>query len=94
MADMSAKTRALPETQLKLKDAGLDPTTASKHALGGKNGGGVPKSETHKSNIRKKPKSLGKPGCNDLDKLERRVPCCQGSFQQLNRRSILEIDPS
>jgi hypothetical protein len=34
--DMSAKHRALPETQQKLKDAGLDPATASKHALGGK----------------------------------------------------------
>jgi hypothetical protein len=33
---MSAKHRALPETQQKLKDAGLDPDSASKQALGGK----------------------------------------------------------
>jgi hypothetical protein len=37
---MSAKHRALPETQQKFKDVGLDPDTASKHALGGSKFGG------------------------------------------------------
>jgi hypothetical protein len=32
--DMSAKHRALPATQQKFKDAGLNPDSASKHALG------------------------------------------------------------
>jgi hypothetical protein len=34
--DMSAKHRALLATQQKLKDAGLNPDSASKHSLGGK----------------------------------------------------------
>jgi hypothetical protein len=40
--DMSAEHRASTVTQQKFKDAGLDPATASKHALAGANdtGGG------------------------------------------------------
>jgi hypothetical protein len=72
---MSAEHRALPETQQKLKRAGLNPATASKHALGGTLGGaiggkmcgGVPKSDIHKSNnSQSQPKTHGEKGCNDV----------------------------
>jgi hypothetical protein len=59
--------RARPETQQKLKDAGLNPATASKHALGGANGGGVLKSDTHKSNnSHSQPTIHGKKSCKDV----------------------------
>jgi hypothetical protein len=65
--DMSAKHRALPETQQKFKDAGLDPAIASKHALSGKKSGGALKSDTHKSNnSQSQPTTYGKKGCNGV----------------------------
>jgi hypothetical protein len=51
--DMSAKHRALPETQQKLKDAGPNPATASKQAHGGKNGAGVPGATSTSQTIHK-----------------------------------------
>jgi hypothetical protein len=64
---MSAEHRASTVTQQKVKDAGLDPATTSKHALGVANGGGVPKSDTIKSNdSRSEPAIQGKKGCNDV----------------------------
>jgi hypothetical protein len=47
--DMSAKHRALPGTQQKLEDAGLDPDTASKWKLGGKIGGPIDMSAKHRA---------------------------------------------
>jgi hypothetical protein len=65
--DMSAEHRALPETQQKLKRAGLNPATASKLALGGKMIGGVPKSDIHKlNNSQSQPTTHGEKGCNDV----------------------------
>jgi hypothetical protein len=56
-----------PATCAKFEDAGLDPDTDSKQALGGKNGGGVPKSDIHKSNnSQSQPKTQGEKGCNDV----------------------------
>jgi hypothetical protein len=64
--DMSAEHRASTVTQQKFKDAGLDLDTGSKWQLGGKKGGGVLKSDTHKSNNSQSHTTHGKKGCNDM----------------------------
>ena len=47
--DMSVEHRALPDTQQKFEDVGLNHETASKWQLGGKLGGGTDMSAKHRA---------------------------------------------
>jgi hypothetical protein len=81
---------------------GGDPDTDSKQALGGKNGGGVPKSDTHKSNnSQSQPTTHGEKGCNDVhfdsirDKkgFANAADARAGIQKRKNRHPVLALDP-